>query len=89
VIEARADESGWSAGYDDAHAGDRDETRRGDTLAGVGSPGHVVGDAADGSDGAPSRERSAVVRKPRAPVLDDDLDWADIVLPDRDAEEGS
>lgn len=52
-----------------------------DTLSGVGAP------AVD--DEEPVAERSAVVRKPRAPVSDDDLDWADIVVPVPDAEEGS
>lgn len=45
---------------------------------------------ADANDDAPQPERSAVVRKPRAPVSDDDLDWADILVPEPDdAEDGT
>lgn len=57
-----------------------------DTLAGIGAPRVAVDDAADGGE----PERSAVVRKPRvAPVDAEDLDWADILVPEPDAEDGS
>jgi|GEM_PF-317421 len=61
-----------------------------DTLAGIGAPNveaddEVVDDEADGGE----PERSAVVRKPRGPVSRDDLDWADILVPEPDAEDGS
>jgi chromosome partition protein MukE len=65
-----------------------------DTLAGIGAPNVEADDEAveyDADGGDP--ERSAVVRKPRAPVSRDDLDWADILVPEPepepDAEDGS
>ena len=66
-----------------------------DTLAGIGAPDGFAADDDDASaeqvaqdepveDSA--RERSAVVRKPVAPAADDDLDWADILLPEPEPE---
>jgi hypothetical protein len=100
----RDDAGGVSAGarddaseLDEAPAYSRDAQRRSETLAGFGAPSGsdtfdfhaddaLVEDDADG--GTP--ERSSVVRKPRAPVSDDDLDWADILVPEPDdAEDGS
>jgi hypothetical protein len=76
------------AELNDAHA----EDDMADTLAGIGAPNVEADDEAvehDADGGEP--ERSAVVRKPRAPVSRDDLDWADILVPEPepDAEDGS
>jgi chromosome partition protein MukE len=87
-IEALASERAERdlAELDAAHA----EDDMADTLAGIGAPSvssddELADDAADGGE----IERSAVVRKPRGPVSRDDLDWADIVVPEPDVEDGS
>ncbi|HTU63190.1 MAG TPA: chromosome partition protein MukE [Polyangiales bacterium] len=72
---------------DEAYA----ESSMADTLAGIGAPDFEPDDGLieDDADGGGEPERSAVVRKPRDPVSRDDLDWADILVPEPDAEDGS